>query len=287
MNFIVISGLSGAGKTIAMHSLEDIGYYCVDNLPAQLLCTFYDLFSRSDDLSMKNVAVVIDTRGNSIDKLFSELITLKQENKPYKLLYLYADKEVINSRYNQTRRKHPLADKNSGSIYNAIEMEIELLEKIRSVADYVIDTGKLSSVQLKHRITTEFSSCDNSSELSVTCLSFGYKYGIPSESDLVFDVRCLPNPFYIDELKHKTGNDEPVYSYVMSFDESKGLLEKIIKFIDFSLPLYISEGKSQLTISIGCTGGKHRSVTIANRINQYLKNNNLKTNIYHRDIEKE
>ncbi len=286
MEFVIISGLSGAGKTIAMHSLEDIGFYCVDNLPVQLLLTFYDLCGKSTDTAMKRVAVVADARGEGFSNLLSALKTLRAQNKPYKILYLCAEIPVLTSRFNQTRRKHPLSKKYSGSIEQAIKAEIELTNELKQIADYVFDTGKMSAIQLKERIISVFSSGELGS-MSITCMSFGFKYGIPSEAHLVFDVRCMPNPFYVSSLKHKTGNDKDVADYVFGNEESIALFDKIMDYISFSLPLYASEGKSHLVIAVGCTGGKHRSVAVADKIYNSIKSKNTGTSVYHRDINKE
>ena len=286
MEFVVITGLSGAGKTLAMHAMEDIGFYCVDNLPPDLIYTFCDLCKRSEDDSMNRVAVVVDTRGGTFEKLFSALSKLHEAGIMYKILYLDADKEVLASRFKQTRRKHPLADRYSGSVTEAINVEQKMLEKLKAIADYIVDTSKISPMQLKERVSEIFLG-DNLAGMSVTCMSFGFKYGMPTESDLVFDVRCLPNPFYVTELKHKTGNDEEVFNFVMDSENSKELLKKIISYLEFTLPLYADEGKSQLVISVGCSGGKHRSVTFAREIYRYLQDKGQKVSIYHRDIGKE
>lgn len=286
MDFIIIAGLSGAGKTVALHALEDIDFYCVDNIPPVLIPTFYELCRQSSDNRMKHVAVVTNVRvPEDFEALFNSLEKLRIDMKSFKILYLDAKDDVLLSRYNQTRRKHPLSEEFLGSTLEAVKIERELLKKLKSLANYVIDSSYLSSAQLKERVSNLF--VENSSEtLSVTCMSFGFKYGIPLEADLVFDVRFLPNPFYIDELKHKTGLDEAVRDYVMKWEQSKGYAAKMIDLIDFSLPYYIEEGKSQLIIAVGCTGGKHRSVTLARLLYQHLTENGQRTSIHHRDIQK-
>ncbi len=286
MEFIIITGLSGAGKSVAMRNMEDIGFYCVDNIPPMLVSTFYDLCEKSSDEHMKKIAVVTDIRaGDIFDNLFDSLGKLKAAKKKYKILFLDARDEVLLHRFKETRRKHPLNDISSGSTEDAVRLERELLMPIKARADYVIDTSLLSQTQLKERITSLFLG-NAALGLTVNCLSFGFKYGLPSEADLVFDVRCLPNPFYIPELKHHTGLDSCVYDYVMKFEQSKGFAERMISLIDFSIPLYLTEGKSQLVIAVGCTGGKHRSVTLTRVLYDHILETGQRVIVHHRDIGK-
>lgn len=287
MEFIIITGLSGAGKTSALHAMEDLGFYCVDNIPPLLLDTFYDLCEKSADSRMKKVAVVADMRSGA---MFSELTDVvnkaKLEGKRFKMLYLDTKADELLIRYKETRRKHPLSSEMAnGSIEEAVKLEIELMKTVKVISDYVINTTSMTPKQLKERITSMFSQ-NGGSEMIITCMSFGFKYGIPLEVDLVFDVRCLPNPFYIKELKHKTGLDEEVRSYVMDFDVTQQYVEKLLNFLDFTIPLYKEEGKSELVIGIGCTGGKHRSVTLARLLNRHFLENNHQSAIHHRDIWK-
>lgn len=287
MEFVIITGLSGAGKTNALHAMEDIGFYCVDNIPPLLLDTFYDLCDNSADSRMKKVAVVADMRSG---KMFNELADVisksKLDGKRFKLLYLDTKPDTLLIRYKETRRKHPLSsDVPNGSIEDAVNLEAELMKPVKVISDYVVNTSYMTPKQLKERVTTMFAQGANDGML-VTCMSFGFKYGIPLEADLIFDVRCLPNPFYIKELKHKTGLDEDVRKYVLDFDVTQQFVEKLINFIDFSLPLYKEEGKSELVIGIGCTGGKHRSVTLARLLNRHFIENNQQSAIHHRDIWK-
>ncbi|MDD6488425.1 MAG: RNase adapter RapZ [Clostridia bacterium] len=286
MEFIIITGLSGAGKSIAMRNMEDIGYYCVDNIPPMLVSTFYELCEKSSDKHMKKIAVVTDIRaGDVFDNLFESLDKLQAANKKYKILFLDARDDVILRRFKETRRKHPLSDNYLGSTEEAVHLEREILMPVKARADYVIDTSLLSPTQLKERITSLFLG-NASMGMTVTCMSFGFKYGLPSEADLVFDVRCLPNPFYIPELKHHTGLDSCVYDYVMKFEQSKGYAERMLSLVDYSLPLYLSEGKSQLVIAVGCTGGKHRSVTFTRVLYDHILETGHRVIVHHRDIEK-
>lgn len=287
MEFIIITGLSGAGKSVAMRCLEDNGYYCVDNIPPALLTTFYDLCEKSSDEHMKNMAIVTDVRaGETFSDLFIALDQLKSSEKKYKILFLDAHDDVLLHRYKQTRRKHPLLDISKGSMEDALQLERRLLNHIKARADYVIDTSQLAQTQLKERISSLFLG-NASLGMTVTCLSFGFKYGIPSEADLVFDVRCLPNPFYIPELKKHTGLEDCVYQYVMEFEQSKGLAERMLSLVDYSLPLYLQEGKSQLVIATGCTGGKHRSVTLTRILYRHILESGHRVLVHHRDIGKE
>ena len=285
MEFLIVTGLSGAGKSRAVDALEDIGFYCVDNIPPKLIPTFYDLCAKAGN-TFSRVAVVTDIRGGDMfSSLFETLDDLKNEDKHYRILFLDANDYVLINRFKETRRKHPLAENNLGSLEQAVKLEREILRPVREKADYIIDTSFLSPAQLKERISNLFLG-DSSQALMVHFVSFGFKYGIPTEADLVFDVRCLPNPFYIEELKHLTGLDEPVYSYVMKWEQTKGVVQRLISLIDYMLPLYCDEGKSQLVIAIGCTGGKHRSVALAQLLYDHLLENGHRTSVNHRDIQK-
>ena len=285
MEFLIVTGLSGAGKSRAVDALEDIGFYCVDNIPPKLIPTFYDLCAKAGN-TFSRVAVVTDIRGGDMfSSLFETLDDLKNEDKHYRILFFDANDYVLINRFKETRRKHPLAENNLGSLEQAVKLEREILRPVREKADYIIDTSFLSPAQLKERISNLFLG-DSSQALMVHCVSFGFKYGIPTEADLVFDVRCLPNPFYIEELKHLTGLDEPVYSYVMKWEQTKGVVQRLISLIDYMLPLYCDEGKSQLVIAIGCTGGKHRSVALAQLLYDHLLENGHRTSVNHRDIQK-
>ncbi len=287
MEFVIITGLSGAGKTSALHAMEDIGFYCVDNIPPLLLDTFYDLCDNSADKRMKKVAVVVDMRsGNMFNELADIISKSKLSGKRFKILFLDTKADTLLIRYKETRRKHPLSSEFAGgSLEKAVELEIELMKSVKIISDYVIDSSYMKPKQLKERVTAMFTEGASDSML-VTCMSFGFKYGIPLEADLIFDVRCLPNPYYINELKHKTGLDEEVRQYVLGFDVTKEFVDRMIDFLDYSLPLYRQEGKSELVIGIGCTGGKHRSVTLARLLNSHFNDNNQQSAIHHRDIWK-
>lgn len=286
MEFLIIAGLSGAGKTVAMHSLEDIGFYCVDNLPAALITTFYDLCSNSNDDKMKRVALVANIRSEEDYTAYDDSLTkLKNDKKYYKILFLNAAENVLINRYNFTRRRHPLSGKSVSTTSNAIRIEADLLKPIKESADFLVDTTSLSASQLKERIATLFLG-DSRLGFSVTCMSFGFKYGIPMEADLVFDVRCLPNPFYIEELKYKTGLEQEVRDYVLKWEQTQKLYEKIEDYIDYALSLYIKEGKSHLIIAFGCTGGKQRSVTLAGKMYEHLIEIGQPAAVHHRDIRK-
>lgn len=286
MNFVIVTGLSGAGKTSALRALEDIDYYCVDNIPPILIPIFYDLCQQSKDSRMKNIAIVTDIRGGEVfDSLFEALDKLKAENKKYSILYLDARNDILITRFKETRRKHPLSDNYNGETTEAVKLERDLLRPVRERADYIIDSSQLSPAQLKERVTAIFLG-DTVGTLTITCMSFGFKYGIPPEADLMFDVRCLPNPFYIKELKHLTGLDESVREYVMKWEQTVGFRERMTELVDYTLPLYRQEGKSQLVIAVGCTGGKHRSVALAQYLYNHLSAGQNKVCVQHRDIRK-
>lgn len=284
MQLIIVTGMSGAGKSRVIDNLEDIGFFCVDNMTPKLIPTFVGLLKDSTEIREK-VAIVADTRlGDSFAHLFNALEELKSSGCDYKILFIDADNEVILRRYQETRRKHPLvSDSNPQDLLEVIIKEREILKNTRNIADYVIDTSLISPAQLKERVSKLFIE-DISSTMKINVVSFGFKYGAPKDSDLVFDVRCLPNPFYIEELKNHTGLEEPVRDYVMSFKEAQDLEPKLLDLINYLVPLYITEGKSQLTISVGCTGGKHRSVVFAELIYNSVKEKGFNASAYHRDI---
>ena len=286
MRFVIVTGMSGAGKSTAMKMMEDIGFFCIDNLPIPLvekLVEFYEKFESNID----KVALGVDIRDkeglNHMDKTLSNLDDKKVR---YDILFLDAENEVLIKRYKETRRNHPLAGRER--IENGIVLERKKLGFLKERATYIIDTSQLLTRELKMELEKIFVQNQEYKNLFVTILSFGFKYGIPSDSDIVMDVRFLPNPYYVDGLRAKTGNDKEIQDYVMQFDDAKIFLDKLEDFVKFLIPNYIAEGKNQLVISIGCTGGKHRSVTLANELYKRLeseKDYGLK--IEHRDIGKD
>jgi Predicted P-loop-containing kinase len=283
MNIIIVTGLSGAGKSQAANALEDIGYFCIDNMPPSLIPKFAEMSMQLNRDG--NVAIVTDVRtGDMFGGFFDALEELRSINAQYKILFLDANDDVLVKRYSESRRKHPLSTDNVG-IAEAIRDERVMLKPVFELADYHVDTTYISNQQLRDRIVSLFLS-DRNASMKVRCISFGFKYGLPNESDLVYDVRFLPNPFYIDELKNKTGLDSEVFDYVMEQDAAKQYITKLCDLTDFLLPQYRSEGKSQLVISIGCTGGKHRSVAIAEELARHITENGFKCKAIHRDINK-
>ncbi len=286
MHFIIVTGMSGAGRSSAMRILEDDGYFCVDNLPVSLVPTFMQLTEDSSE-QIKKVALGLDIRvgEEALRETASVLQELKESGHQFEILFFEASTQVLVKRYKETRRLHPLAK--GGRIDSGIEAERELLMELKKNADYIIDTSTLLIRELKQEMERIFQSEEESCNFYLTFVSFGFKYGIPTDADLVFDVRFLPNPFYIDELKPLTGDDAPVYDYVMSFSNAKEFLDKCKDMLDFLIPNYIIEGKNQLVIAIGCTGGKHRSVTLTNALFAQYENSEYGCKKEHRDIEKD
>lgn len=285
MRFVVVTGMSGAGKNTAIKMLEDEGYYCVDNLPVRLIDKFMELLS-SPGSEVSKVVLGLDMRaGKSFQYVENVLDKLKEKGYQYEILFMDASDRTIIKRYKETRRAHPLAP--DGRVEDGIAKERKALQKIKQRADYVIDTSNLLNRELKEELVKIFLDNKHYNSLMVSVMSFGFKHGIPADADLVFDVRFLPNPFYIDELKHQTGNDKPVQDYVLSFPQTKEFLHKLEDMITFLIPYYVKEGKNQLIIAIGCTGGQHRSVTLANALYEKLKDKgDYGLKIYHRDAPK-
>lgn len=283
MRFVVVTGMSGGGKTTAMKMLEDAGYYCVDNLPISLLTKFVELMVNPTS-EITKVALGIDVRaGQDILNATDIFAELKKQGYQYEILFMDAADHVLLKRYKETRRVHPMAPTERVEV--GIAKEREMLADIYKQADYVIDTTSLLTRELKEELDHIFVQNEGGHKLIVTVLSFGFKNGIPADADLVFDVRFLPNPFYIDELKHQTGNDKPVQDYVMSFDEAGRFLDMLTEMLGFLIPNYIKEGKYRLVLGIGCTGGKHRSVTLANAIYNKLKELDIcGVTLQHRDV---
>lgn len=287
MEFVIISGMSGAGKTSALHIMEDIGYYCVDNIPTSLLQTLYKLCKDSSDRAMKRVAVVVDVRGNGdYEVMYDDLENFKKNNEGVSILYIDAKVDSLIVRYKETRRRHPLTERlKDGSVAAAVKEEQRLLVPVKTLADYSIDTTFMSIKQLRERIISMFLE-NSSNSIMITFMSFGFKYGIPLESDLIIDVRCLPNPFYIAELKEHTGLEKCIQDYVLDSEETQEFVKRLIDWLDYSLPLYLKEGKSELVVGIGCTGGKHRSVTIVGLLDNYFMEKGYKCIVQHRDVKK-
>lgn len=287
MRFVVITGMSGAGKMTARKLLEDIGFYCVDNLPVPLLEKFVDLlYDPNSDI--EKVALVLDVR-SSIDFAAAKksLDRIKNGGHNYDIIFMDASDETLIKRYKETRRRHPLQSKNNSRLKEGIAREREILAEIKSQANYVFDTSNLLVRSLQEEFAKIFEQGQAYDNLMVSITSFGFKNGIPIDADLVFDVRFLPNPYYEDDLKHQTGNDKAVQDYVMASGEADEFLDKLEDMSRFLIPAYIREGKHQLVVAIGCTGGHHRSVTIANKLYERLKDNsNFGLNLSHRDITK-
>lgn len=283
MRFVVVTGMSGGGKSTALKMLEDAGFYCVDNLPISLVEKFVELISMPNS-EISKVALGLDVRADqSFEDATRTLSDLKTKGCKFEILFMDADENVLIKRYKETRRVHPLAA--DGRVEDGVHRERKALQTIRHNADYIIDTTNLLTRELKEELDRIFVENGEYNNLMVTVMSFGFKYGIPADADLVFDVRFLPNPFYIDELKHKTGNDKEVQDYVMSFEETEVFMEKLTDMIHFLIPNYVKEGKYRLVVAIGCTGGKHRSVTLANELYRRMKDKgNYGLKLYHRDV---
>lgn len=283
MRFVVVTGMSGGGKSTVLRMLEDAGFYCVDNLPVSLIEKFVELIATPGG-EVSKVALGLDVRaGQAFADAQKVLEKLKENGYVFEILFIEANDRTLLKRYKETRRMHPLSQ--GGRIEEGIEKERVILNDIKVKSDYVIDTSNLLTRELKEEIESIFVQNKEYNNLMITILSFGFKYGIPADADLVFDVRFLPNPFYIDELKHKTGNDKEVQDYVMSFQEAHIFIDKLADMIEFLIPNYIKEGKYQLVIGIGCTGGKHRSITLANKLYERMKKvRGYGVKIAHRDI---
>ena len=285
MKFVIVTGMSGAGKSTALKMLEDMGYFCVDNLPIALLPKFAEL-AHAPGSDISQAAVGVDIRnGRSLDEMASVLENLKASGVAYQILYLEASDEVLVKRYKETRRAHPLAKQ--GRVEDGIRLEREKLLYLKENATYILDTSQLLTRELKKALEQILVEEKNFKNLMITVLSFGFKYGIPNDCDLVFDVRFLPNPYYVDGLKYKTGNDEEVQDFVMDYEISHIFLDKLVDMLNFLIPNYILEGKNQLVIGIGCTGGKHRSVTLANKLFEALSDRSeYGVRLEHRDVSR-
>ena len=287
MRFVIVTGMSGGGKATAIHMLEDAGFYCVDNLPVSLIGKFTELITMPDS-EINKVVLGVDARaGQSFEGVAGIIDKLKDRGIPVEVLFMDASDSVLIKRYKETRRVHPMNQ--PGDLLEAgISKEREVLAEVKKKADYVIDTSSLLTRELKEELDRIFVKNEEYNSLMVNIMSFGFKHGIPSDADLVFDVRFLPNPYYIDELKHQTGNDAPVQDYVKSFPACGEFVDKLFDMLTFLIPGYVQEGKYQLVVAIGCTGGQHRSVTIANEIYDRLKSagGNFGLKLAHRDVKR-
>ncbi|MFW6280901.1 MAG: RNase adapter RapZ [Halanaerobium sp.] len=282
MEFLLITGMSGAGKSLTLNHFEDRGYFCVDNLPPALISKFAELCIQSD---LDKIALVSDIRGREFfNELFVELEKLENLNLNYNILFLEASNEILIRRYKESRRRHPLDE--AGRILDAIEQERKMLEEIRGRATKIIDTGEFKKSELQEELNNCYFAETTKSTLHLSLISFGFKYGVPRDADLVIDVRFLPNPYYVDSLKNKTGEDRVVQEYVTKWPVTDKFYNKFFDLIKFLLPEYRNEGKSHLSIAVGCTGGKHRSVTTVLKLAEILEDLPYNINIEHRDIEK-
>lgn len=284
LGFTIITGLSGAGKSQAMKSFEDLGFFCVDNLPPLLIPKFAELAAQSEG-KVDNIALVIDIRGGKFfDDVFAALEVLEEMGIKYRVIFLDASDEVLVRRFKETRRRHPLAQE--GRIFEAIREERKILDRLKEKAQKIIDTSNFTSQELKQEIKSLFANDDEWDKLVVTVMSFGFKYGIPVDADLVFDVRFLPNPYYIDSLREFSGNEKQIDEYILSWEVTNQFFEKFFAMIHFLLPHYVQEGKTSLTIAIGCTGGRHRSVVVANKLSAFIQEEGYSVLLKHRDIKK-
>lgn len=282
MRFVIVTGMSGSGKSTALKMLEDAGYYCVDNLPVSLMEKFMELLALPNN-EIEKVVLGLDVRAEAFEDVAYILESLRVKGYQFEILFMNASDDTLIKRYKESRRLHPVDP--DGRIEDGVAKERMLLEDIRKQADYIIDTSGLLTRELKAELDRIFVAGEEYNNLMVNVMSFGFKHGIPSDVDLVFDVRFLPNPYYVDELKMLTGNDKPVQDYVMQYPESDEFLGKLTDMLEFLIPHYVDEGKYRLVVAIGCTGGKHRSVTLANELYQRMKNKgNYGMTIYHRDI---
>ena len=283
MELLIVSGLSGAGKSVAMNALEDIGYFCIDNIPAALLPSI-TAFSKAGDNQLERVALCMDVRGcRTREEIEQALQQLDEQKKPYKILFLDAPDEVLMRRYSETRRRHPLAQ-NGRSLDEAVHRESAILEPVRKRAEYIVDTTALSTAKLRGEILRLFGSGGPQQAMSVSVISFGFKYGIPIEADLVFDVRFLPNPYYIAELRHLTGLDKPVFDFVFGNQQTTDFMAHLENLMGFLLPQYVEEGKAALVIAVGCTGGQHRSVAVTRALADFIRQKGYNASDNHRDM---
>lgn len=282
MEAIIVTGLSGAGKSQAIHCMEDLGYYCIDNMPPILIKEFINL-AVQDKMKIDKAAFVVDIRSRDFFESFkSSLLDLKKENMPYKVMFLEASDEVLIRRYKETRRNHPLSP--AGAIAEGIKKERKQLGEVRKESDYILDTSNMKTAKLSEEIRRLLLSKEASDGFTITIMSFGYKHGIPLDADWVFDVRFLPNPFYLASMKNLTGNSKKVQDYVLKFPESHKFIKEIYDLTNYLLPMYKREGKSHLVLAFGCTGGQHRSVTMANEFSRLFIAEGKRIILIHRDL---
>ncbi len=280
--FLIITGISGSGKTAASRFLEDLGYYCTDNLPAKLIPSLVNLWLRKE-VEIEKIALVVDMREPGFLSEFPKVLEQIRKKASPKLIFLDASDEALLKRFSETRRPHPIT--RNKSVIEAIRLERKRLAPIKEMADEVFDTSTINITQLKDLLTKRLVK-KKKQVLQIALVSFGYKHGVPPDSDLIFDTRFLPNPFYIDNLRGKSGRSKKVRDYVLKSSETRGFLERLMRFLDYLIPKFVAEGKSYLTISIGCTGGKHRSVVITDELRDYLRHKSYDIKVYHRDVFK-
>lgn len=282
MKIVIITGMSGAGKSSAINLFEDMGYYCMDNMPPELLASVADFIVKSDSVIDK-ICVAVDVRSGELYKKLEECTQdLRRSGIDVSILFIDCDDDCLLRRFKETRRKHPLDEEASGNLVSAIALERVATSRAREIADYYIDSSSTGVVAFKDKIKEMF--FEKTDAIIIDAVSFGFKHGVPKDADLVFDVRCLPNPFYVPELKPKTGLDDEVYNYVMSFDDAKAFYDRIYDMVKFLIPLYAKEGKSRLVIAFGCTGGKHRSISFARRLSNELAGEGFTVRADHRHI---
>ena len=285
MEILILTGLSGSGKTQAAHTLEDLNYLCIDNIPVEMIPQIASIYSKNPARATRLV-FVIDSRGESeFHTLLSQVDLLKKDGFFCKILFIECSGDILLKRYRENRRVHPLTVSRGLTTSEAIAEETRLLAPIRLRADYVVDTTHFNTAQLHTKLLSLFAS-ETKGTVHICCLSFGFKYGIPNDADMVFDVRCFPNPFYFPELRPLTGSDAPVRDYIFSFPQTNEFFERMASMLDFLMPYFIEEGKSQLTVAVGCTGGRHRSVAFVERLNRYLADAGYRSFVIHRDAGK-
>jgi UPF0042 nucleotide-binding protein len=284
LRVIIVTGMSGSGKSTALRALEDVGFFCVDNLPVVLLPKLLEI--QTDAASeISKVALVMDLRERYFLEKYAEIFAkLKEEGHRIEILFLDASDESLLRRFRETRRAHPLCER--GTVMEGISLEREKLSALRAMADKIVDTSSFNVHQLKEVIQRHFMTSTTEKRLLINLMSFGFRYGLPAEADIVLDVRFLPNPYFIEELKHLNGENEKIQEYVMGWEESQTFLQKMLDMMEFLIPLYEKEGKSNLNVALGCTGGKHRSVVMANRLARYFSGENYLVNVAHRDIHR-